>query len=83
PTAAREGLEFCNKLFAIERELHNVTSKERYETRLTRRGNPQRSPKYPPDLGRRRVLRPVKKPYSSYYCALKKRFWKKQSKYSK
>ncbi|MDI6814443.1 MAG: IS66 family transposase, partial [Desulfitobacteriaceae bacterium] len=36
PTAAREGLEFCNKLFAIERELHNVTSEERYEGRLAK-----------------------------------------------
>jgi transposase len=36
PTAAREGLEFCNKLFAIERELHNVTPKERYEERLVK-----------------------------------------------
>ncbi len=36
PTAAREGLEFCNKLFAIERELHNVTPEERYEARLAK-----------------------------------------------
>ncbi|NLW46984.1 MAG: IS66 family transposase [Firmicutes bacterium] len=36
PTAAQEGLDFCNKLFAIERELHNVTSEERYEGRLAK-----------------------------------------------
>lgn len=29
PTAAEEGLRFCNKLFAIERELHDVTPAER------------------------------------------------------
>lgn len=34
PTAAQEGLEFCNKLFAIERELHDVTPDERYQCRL-------------------------------------------------
>ena len=34
PCAAQEGLEFCNKLFKIERELHDTTSKERYEERL-------------------------------------------------
>lgn len=36
PTAAQEGLEFCNKLFAIERELHDVTPEERYKERLKR-----------------------------------------------
>lgn len=36
PTAAQEGLDFCNKLFAIERELHNVTSDERYAGRLAK-----------------------------------------------
>lgn len=32
--AAREGLEYCNKIFDIERDLHDVTSEERYEERL-------------------------------------------------
>jgi transposase len=32
--AAMEGLEYCNKIFGIERELHDVTSEERYEKRL-------------------------------------------------
>jgi transposase len=36
PTAAKEGLDYCNKLFDIERELHDVTPKERYEERLKR-----------------------------------------------
>ena len=34
PTATDEGLAFCNKLFEIERELHDVTPEERYEGRL-------------------------------------------------
>ncbi|MGI6650122.1 MAG: IS66 family transposase [Bacillota bacterium] len=34
--AAREGLEFCNQLFAIERELKEATPEERYHTRLVR-----------------------------------------------
>lgn len=29
PVASKEGLSFCNKLFAIEKELQNVTPKER------------------------------------------------------
>jgi len=33
-TAAEEGLAFCDKLFSIERELHDVSSEERYERRL-------------------------------------------------
>lgn len=36
PTTAQEGLDFCNKLFAIEWELHDVTTEERYEGRLKR-----------------------------------------------
>ena len=32
--AAREGLEYCNRLFAIEGELHDATAEERYEERL-------------------------------------------------
>lgn len=32
--AAREGLDFCNQLFAIEREYHDVTPDERYKARL-------------------------------------------------
>jgi transposase len=35
-SAAQEGLDFCNKLFAIERELHNVTPQERFEGRLAK-----------------------------------------------
>jgi len=31
---AKEGLDFCNRLFAIERELHDVTPQKRYEHRL-------------------------------------------------
>jgi len=34
--AAREGLEFCNRLFAIERELKDAAPDERYKTRLAR-----------------------------------------------
>lgn len=34
--AAKEGLEFCNRLFAIERDLKDMTPDERYETRLVR-----------------------------------------------
>ncbi|MCL6445157.1 MAG: IS66 family transposase, partial [Alicyclobacillus sp.] len=34
PTAAREGLEYCNRLFALERKFKNVTVQERYEGRL-------------------------------------------------
>jgi transposase len=34
PCAAKEGLEYCNKIFAIERELHDVSNEERYEERL-------------------------------------------------
>ena len=34
PSATREGLEFCDKLFAIERELHDMTPDKRYEGRL-------------------------------------------------
>ncbi|AEF93529.1 transposase IS66 [Desulfotomaculum nigrificans CO-1-SRB] len=34
--AAKEGLEFCNRLFAIERELKDATPEERYKTRLAR-----------------------------------------------
>jgi transposase len=34
PTATEEGLAFCNKLFEIERELHDITQNERYTKRL-------------------------------------------------
>lgn len=34
--AAKEGLEFCNRLFAIERELKDATPDERYKIRLVR-----------------------------------------------
>ena len=34
--AARQGLEYCNRLFAIERDLENATPDERYEARLKR-----------------------------------------------
>lgn len=33
PVAAKEGLAFCNKLFAIERDLKDVTPEERYRLR--------------------------------------------------
>ena len=33
---AREGLEFCNRLFAVERELKQLTPEERYHIRLER-----------------------------------------------
>lgn len=36
PVAAKEGLAFCNRLFAIERELHDVSPEKRYEARLER-----------------------------------------------
>ncbi|MGB9663279.1 MAG: IS66 family transposase, partial [Moorellaceae bacterium] len=34
--AAKEGLEFCNRLFAIERDLKDATPEERYQKRLVR-----------------------------------------------
>ena len=34
PSVAMEGLSFCNRLFAIERELADATPEERYRTRL-------------------------------------------------
>lgn len=36
PTLAKEGLDFCNQLFAIERDLKDVTREERYQERLKR-----------------------------------------------
>lgn len=36
PVAAKEGLAFCNQLFAIERELQDATPEERYQARLER-----------------------------------------------
>ena len=36
PVAAREGLDFCNELFAIEKELRDVTCEERYRLRQER-----------------------------------------------
>lgn len=36
PVAAKEGLDFCNRLFTIERELKDATNEERYKTRLVR-----------------------------------------------
>lgn len=36
PVAAKEGLEFCNRLFGIERELKDATPEERYDKRLVR-----------------------------------------------
>jgi transposase len=35
-TAAHQGLQFCNQLFAIERELKDTTPEERYTIRLER-----------------------------------------------
>ncbi|WP_206920689.1 IS66 family transposase, partial [Alicyclobacillus suci] len=34
PVAAREGLEYCNRLFKIERGLKDMTPEKRYEQRL-------------------------------------------------
>lgn len=36
PVAAKEGLDFCNQLFAIERQLSDATPEERYQLRLER-----------------------------------------------
>jgi transposase len=36
PVAATDGLQFCNQLFKIERELKELSPKERYEKRLER-----------------------------------------------
>jgi len=36
PVAARQGLEFCNRLFAIERDLEEATPEERRQARLER-----------------------------------------------
>lgn len=36
PVAAKEGLNFCNQLFDIERSLKDVTPEERYKIRLER-----------------------------------------------
>ena len=36
PVTAKEGLIFCNRLFAIEKELQNVTPKERHRIRQER-----------------------------------------------
>lgn len=36
PVAAKEGLDFCNRLFAIERDLREATFDERYKIRLER-----------------------------------------------
>jgi len=35
-SVAKEGLDYCNRLFAIERELKDVTPEERYKERLKR-----------------------------------------------
>ena len=34
PCAAKEGLDFCNRLYRVEHELEDVSPKERYEGRL-------------------------------------------------
>lgn len=34
PCAAKEGLDFCNKLYKIENELHDVNSEKRFEVRI-------------------------------------------------
>lgn len=34
PSVAQEGLNYCNKLFAVEQGLHDVTPEERYQGRL-------------------------------------------------
>jgi len=33
-TVTQEGLEFCNRLFAVEQELHDLSAPERYQKRL-------------------------------------------------
>jgi hypothetical protein len=38
PCDAQTGLDFCNRLFDVERELVNTDPKERYETRLLKSG---------------------------------------------
>ena len=35
PTVAKEGLDYCNRLYAIERKLKDATPEERYEARQT------------------------------------------------
>ena len=34
PSHAKTGLEYCNRLFALERSFKDLTAKERYEQRL-------------------------------------------------
>jgi len=36
PTASKEGMDFCNKLFEIERDLNDLDIEERYNLRLER-----------------------------------------------
>lgn len=36
PCAAREGLEYCNRIFKIEEDLQDMTDEKRYEERLKR-----------------------------------------------
>lgn len=36
PVVAKEGLDFCNQLFAIERQINDATPEERYKIRLER-----------------------------------------------
>jgi transposase len=36
PVAAKEGLNFCNQLFAIERDIRHLSNEERYKIRLER-----------------------------------------------
>lgn len=36
PVVAKEGLDFCNQLFAIERQINEATPEERYKIRLER-----------------------------------------------
>ena len=36
PTASKEGLDFCNKLFEIERDINDLCIEERYQIRLKR-----------------------------------------------
>lgn len=36
PVPSRQGLDFCNRLFAIERDLKKATPEERYQARLER-----------------------------------------------
>lgn len=56
--AAREWLEFCNCLSAIERELEDATADERYQARLGRRSYDRRGEHEVKRLGERKASSP-------------------------